>query len=162
MPDHCLVLGVTPFMRSLLAEAVRLPREYDVHGRDGALMLLIQHEILQLPHLPLSLPLPVRDDLARRCHAFLFAGPTRSDHRRLERGARIRPRTFTRMFRRETGLTFTSASQALFVSVAAAGAGETVTSVALELGYDNPAAFTAMFKRMLGAPPRAYFRHGRD
>ena len=31
-------------------------------------------------------------------------------------------------------------------------------SVAGALGYDNPAAFTTMFKRALGVPPRAYLR----
>ena len=36
-------------------------------------------------------------------------------------------------------------------------AGERVTSVAMALGYDNPAALTAMFQRTLGASPRAYF-----
>ncbi|WP_232315189.1 helix-turn-helix domain-containing protein [Oceanibaculum pacificum] len=30
--------------------------------------------------------------------------------------------------------------------------------VALDLGYDNPVAFTAMFKRSLGVSPRAYFQ----
>jgi methylphosphotriester-DNA--protein-cysteine methyltransferase len=34
--------------------------------------------------------------------------------------------------------------------------GEPVTRVAFDLGYDSAAAFTTMFKRMLGAPPRFY------
>jgi AraC-like DNA-binding protein len=37
-------------------------------------------------------------------------------------------------------------------------AGEPVTTVALDLGYDNPAAFTSMFKRILGSSPRTYLR----
>jgi AraC-like DNA-binding protein len=32
-----------------------------------------------------------------------------------------------------------------------------VTTVAIELRYDNPAAFTTMFKRALGSSPRSYF-----
>ncbi|MEN3165687.1 helix-turn-helix domain-containing protein [Tistrella mobilis] len=36
--------------------------------------------------------------------------------------------------------------------------GETVTNVALDLGYDSPSAFTAMFRRILGASPREYLR----
>jgi AraC-like DNA-binding protein len=40
-------------------------------------------------------------------------------------------------------------------------ADEAVTTVALDLGYDSPAAFTTMFKRLLGVPPRRYFS-GRD
>ena len=35
-------------------------------------------------------------------------------------------------------------------------AGEPVTTVAIDLGYENPAAFTLMFKRAFGAPPLAY------
>jgi AraC-like DNA-binding protein len=40
--------------------------------------------------------------------------------------------------------------------------GESVTSVALDLGYDSVAAFTTMFKRMLGASPRHYFGEKQD
>jgi AraC-like DNA-binding protein len=36
--------------------------------------------------------------------------------------------------------------------------GESVTSVALDVGYDSPSAFTAMFRRELGAAPRRYLR----
>ena len=39
-------------------------------------------------------------------------------------------------------------------------AGETVTSVAMALGYDNPAAFTAMFQRTLGRPRAPIFAMG--
>ena len=35
-------------------------------------------------------------------------------------------------------------------------AGEPVTSVAMDLGYENPAAFTLMFKRAFGSPPLTY------
>jgi AraC-like DNA-binding protein len=37
-------------------------------------------------------------------------------------------------------------------------AGSSVTAVASEMGYDNPTAFTAMFKRTFGAPPLAYLK----
>ena len=36
-------------------------------------------------------------------------------------------------------------------------AGQSVTTVALDLGYDSPSAFTAMFRRTLGTTPRRYF-----
>ena len=38
------------------------------------------------------------------------------------------------------------------------GAGESVTNVALDVGYESPSAFTAMFRRELGAAPRRYLR----
>jgi AraC-like DNA-binding protein len=30
--------------------------------------------------------------------------------------------------------------------------------VAMALGYDNPAAFTSMFKRVFGTPPLTYLK----
>jgi AraC-like DNA-binding protein len=35
-------------------------------------------------------------------------------------------------------------------------AGEAVTTVAIDLGYENPSAFTLMFKRAFGSPPLTY------
>jgi AraC-like DNA-binding protein len=35
-------------------------------------------------------------------------------------------------------------------------AGEPVTTVAMDVGYENPAAFTLMFKRAFGSPPLTY------
>jgi AraC-like DNA-binding protein len=69
-------------------------------------------------------------------------------------------RAFTRLFRRETGLSFVEWRQqaCLIAALPRLSAGEPVTTVALDLGYDNPAAFTTMFKRVLGASPRNYLR----
>jgi AraC-like DNA-binding protein len=35
--------------------------------------------------------------------------------------------------------------------------GEAVTSVALDVGYENPSAFISMFRRTLGITPGRYF-----
>ena len=71
MPRFCHVVGITPFMRSLMTEALDLPVEYDPASRAGAVMALIQHEIRQLPVLRLALPYPVHEALAERCRGFL-------------------------------------------------------------------------------------------
>ncbi len=158
MPDHCQVVGVSPFMRALLAEAVRLPHEYDVNGRDGALMTLAQHEILGLPHLPLSLALPLQEDLAELCRAFLQRPDAHATIDAWSDKLGRNRRTFTRLFKRETGVTFMVWRQqaCLVMALPRLAAGEAVTSVAMDFGYDNPAAFTAMFRRALGSSPRAY------
>ena len=36
-------------------------------------------------------------------------------------------------------------------------AGQPVTNVALDVGYESPSAFIAMFKRALGKTPSCYF-----
>jgi AraC-like DNA-binding protein len=160
MADRVQVLGVSPFMRSLLAEAVELPADYDLDGRAGALMTLILHEIRLLPILPLSLPFPAREALAKLCRGFLEK-PT--PHARIDAWANslnVSRRAFTRLFRRETGLSFAAWRQqaCLVAALPRLAAGAPVTTVAMDLGYDNPAAFTAMFKRVLGASPRSYLQ----
>ena len=66
-------------------------------------------------------------------------------------------RSFTRLFKSETSLSFVDWRQqaCILVALPRLVGGEAVTTVALDLGYDNPAAFTAMFKRILGSSPRA-------
>ena len=160
MPKFCHVVGITPFMRSLMTEALGLPVEYDPASRAGAVMALIQHEIRQLPVLRLSLPYPLHDALAERCRRFLRCPSVRETIADWTEVLGMSRRAFTRLFRRETGLSFVDwRQQACLVSaLPRLVAGETVTAVALDLGYDNPAAFTTMFKRVLGASPRSYLR----
>jgi AraC-like DNA-binding protein len=159
MPRQCQVLGVTPLLRSLLSEAVDLPLDYDEAGRAGLIMALLLTELRLLPVQPLSLPLPTGASLLALCRAFV-ARPTAHDTIDAwcaELG--MSRRAFTRLFRRETGMTFAAWRQraCLLSAVPRLSAGEAVTTVALDLGYDSPAAFTTMFKRALGEPPSRYF-----
>jgi len=44
----------------------------------------------------------------------------------------------------------------LFSALPRLVAREPITQVALDLGYESPAAFTTMFKKALGVPPSEY------
>lgn len=156
--NQCRVVGISSLMRQLLIEAVEIPPEYDLTGRDGALMTLIEHEIKQLPVLPLSLPLPEHQALRAKCHAFL-ASPT--PHETIDDWCSdlgMSRRTFTRQFRKETGSSFVEWRQqaCILAALPKLAAGDAVTTIAMDLGYDNPAAFSSMFKRILGTTPRDY------
>jgi AraC-like DNA-binding protein len=161
MPQHCQVVSISPFVRSLIAEAMALPAEYDLDGRPGVLMALLQHEVSRLPNLPLSLPFPAHRALARRCRAFLLQPTVHDTIDTWSAALQMNRRTFTRLFRRETGVSFATWRQqaCLMAALPRLAAGEAVTSIAMDLGYGNPAAFTSMFKRALGASPRGYLRH---
>jgi len=161
MPDHCQALGIPPFMSALIAEAAELPTDYALHDRAVALMRLIQHELPRLPPLPLSLPLPPGDGpLAERCLAFLRAPDAHATIDDWAAALGQSRRSFTRHFRAQTRMTFLAWRQqaCLVAALPRLAAGIGVTEVALSLGYDNPAAFTTMFKRALGQPPSRYFR----
>lgn len=157
MPPQCQVLGISDFMRVLIAEAMRLePKVTD--DRAAALMTLLQHEVRRQPHLALSLPLPGHAALAARCRAFLLAPDAHDTIDAWAASLNMSRRAFTRLFKTETGLSFMEwRQQACIVSaIPRLVAGEPITTVALDLGYDNPAAFTTMFRRILGASPRAW------
>jgi AraC-like DNA-binding protein len=158
MPQQCRVVGIPPFMRSLMAEALDLPPAYDSQSRAGALMALIQHEMRRLPELPLSLPLPAHAPLAERCRQFLRRPAVHETIESWSVPLGMSRRAFTRLFRAETGLSFVAWRQqaCLLTALPRLAAGEQVTTVALDLGYDNPAAFATMFRRLLGASPRGY------
>jgi AraC-like DNA-binding protein len=158
LPSHCQVVDISPFMRSLITEALSLPLEYDLDGRAGALMQLLHYEMQRLPVLPLSLRYPGGGPLAARCRKFVRYP---NIHEKIDDWADalgMSRRSFTRFFRRETGLSFVAWRQqaCLLCAMPRLAAGQSVTAVAMDLGYENPAAFTLMFRRAFGSSPLNY------
>ncbi|PVM83599.1 AraC family transcriptional regulator [Caulobacter endophyticus] len=156
--DAGRVIGVSPLVRHLLIAACDIPVDYDEAGRDGLVMNLLLAELARAPVIPLAVPFPALPALARRCHAFLER-PT--PHETIDDWCGelgLGRRAFTRAFRRETGMSFGAWRQQalLLAALPRLAAGEPVTTIALDLGYDSPAAFSTMFKRLLGIPPNRY------
>lgn len=145
---------------SLLILAVDLPSEYDPRRRAGRIMSLLIDEIRLAPALPLSLPFPGDVRLAARCRRFIER-PTAQDTVDLwSRALGLSRRTFTRLFRQETGLTFSAWQRraCLLSAVPRLLGGDAVTTIAFDLDYSSPAAFTTMFKKLVGTSPHAYRR----
>jgi AraC-like DNA-binding protein/quercetin dioxygenase-like cupin family protein len=159
LPEECCVVGVTPLLRELILRAVELPLLYDEAGAEGRLMALILDELRALPVLPLNLPMPADPRLIRICKAIL-AEP--GDTRALGAWGKqvgASGRTLARGFVRETGMTFGRWRQQarLLEALTRLAQAQSVTTIALDLGYDSPSAFTSMFRRALGRTPSAYF-----
>lgn len=161
MPVRCDVLAVTDLARTLLAEAAALPEPpapASQEARDLALLALLLLELPRLAPVALNVPLPPSPRLRALCEAFLQQprGFTRiNDWCRATNASR---RSFTRHFRDETGLSFGEWRQRACVLAAIPRllAGIPVTTVALDLGYDSPAAFATMFRRVTGDKPSHY------
>lgn len=47
----------------------------------------------------------------------------------------------------------------LMYALTALREGRSITDVALSLGYEHPAAFTAMFRKAMGYAPASFIRH---
>ena len=109
---------------------------------------------------PLDLPMPT-DVRLKKISETLTVNP--SDNRTLEdwgKSVGATNRTLSRRFRFETGMSFRQWRQQMRVleSLRRLGREEQVTTVALDLGYDSPSAFIAMFKKALGKTPGQYFK----
>jgi AraC-like DNA-binding protein len=160
LPRECRVVSVPPLLRELILRAVSLPIMYEPDGGDERLLLMIPDLILELETAPLTLPIPgdsrlkgITDKLMEKPH----------DNRTLAHwGDRVgaHSRTLSRLFKSETGMGFRQWRQQarILEGLKMLGQGEPVTTVALDLGYDSPSAFIAMFKRALGVTPGRYFK----
>jgi len=157
-PARCQVVDVSPLLRALLLAAVDLPASYDRHGRDGALVELILHEIQSVAPLPLDLPMPGRDDLRGLCQAFITAPSVRELPGSWAAELNVSTRTFNRLFRAQTGLTYQRWRQRACVlrAIRLLSTGTTVTQAAATLGYETPAAFSAMFVKHIGSTPKSF------
>ncbi|HEY0229838.1 MAG TPA: helix-turn-helix transcriptional regulator [Dokdonella sp.] len=158
LPTDCRVIAISPLVRELLLETADLPLDAGKGSRTDLILSLIVHEIERAPVLPLDIPFPADARLARRCRAYLEHP---SPHETIDDWCgdlAMSRRTFTRRFRAETGVSFANwcRQAAIFAALPRLAAGEAITPLAFDLGYESASAFATMFKRVVGVPPSRY------
>jgi AraC-like DNA-binding protein len=159
LPDQCCVVAVSPLLRELILAAVAFADAYDDRGADGRLARVLLDQIRDLPAAPLHLPL-LHDRRLKRVARALQSNPAEAlSANDWAARAGVSPRTFSRLFQRDTGMTFRQWRQQLrlLAALRRLAAGQRVNQVALDLGYESPSAFVAMFRRALGTTPGRYF-----
>ena len=143
----------------LIIHACEMPRLYPRSGPEERIMAVILDLIHDLKTSPLELVIPA-DPRLSRIYKQLRQDP--SQGRTLaEWGGLVGAsgRTLARLFRAETGMSFGQWRQQIRIleALIRLGQGHSVTRVALEVGYNSPSAFIAMFKKALGQTPHEYF-----
>ncbi len=156
--QRCEVITVSPLLHELLQVAVDLPALYDTAGRDGRVMNLLLDEICTMPTMALNTPLPADKRLYALCRAMLDAPSLDVDIDAMALKAGMSRRNFTRLFREQTGMSFAAWRQqaCLLAALTRLARGESITQVAFDLGYGSASAFSAAFRRVLGAPPSRF------
>jgi AraC-like DNA-binding protein len=139
------------------------PRQ-PLNSAQKRLISILRDEIRQPERQPLRLPIPGEKRLARVAHALLN---DIADDRTLDEWAQVAGmarRTFMRAFSSEVGMSFGRWRQQarLFAALEMLAQRESVTDVAIAVGYDSVSAFIEMFRTMLGSTPQAYFRGKRE
>ena len=159
---QCCVVQVSPLLRAGILRAVEFVQPYAPSGPEARVVAVIVDQIREAPTAPLHLPMP-NDPRARRVAEAFRTNP--GDKRRLVEWARLAgasERTLERLFRSELGITFGAWRQQarLLRGLEVLAAGVPVTVAALQVGFETPSAFIAMFRRAMGTTPGRYFRAG--
>jgi AraC-like DNA-binding protein len=158
LPGTCAVLHVTPLLRELIVEAVRLGQLRARNSLQRALRDMLIFHIESASPVPTFLTLP-KDPRALAVAENLIANQARNPSlHSLCTGAGASVRTIERLFRSEVGVDFaTWRRQArLMRAVELLAAGNPVKQVAFEIGYRQPSAFVEMFRRTFGTTPGAW------
>lgn len=158
--ERCHVLGVSDLLRELIRAFSQVPVEYDQSGPHGRLAQVILDQLAEAPQIDLMLPLP-QDARLKQIYQSLEQHPeqqTTLSHWSEKFG--VTEKTLTRLFLRDTGLTFRAWRQRLRLlgALTPLEKGERVTDVALACGYDSTSAFIAAFRQQFGETPGEFFR----
>jgi len=162
LPVRCRVLGISALLRELIHRVgelkwldLRVPIQAHI-----AAVLLDEIRVLEAEADVVNLTMP-HDSRARRVASLLQENPSeKRPLAELSKTGGASQRTIERLFRSETGLGFGRWRQQLRLghSLRLLAAGDAVTNVALEVGYDSASAFISAFRTTFGETPGQYFR----
>jgi AraC-like DNA-binding protein len=158
LPSNCCFVRNTPLLRELVVRATAECTPFKSLEHRDRVMRLVVDEMEPTSSSPLQLRMPRDPRLMRICRV-LQHDP--SDPRSLDDWAGIAgasPRTISRLFLKETGLSFAHWRRhaRLMAAMVLLGEGKSVTTAALDVGYESPSAFIEMFKRSIGQTPGEY------
>jgi len=157
LPKTCTVIHVRPLLRELIVEAVEIGSLARRAPVQSALGLLLVSEIRNARPVPTLVTLP-QDPRALRVAEAFMRDPATGAAADLCRRCGVTPRTIQRLFLRDVGVSFeTWRRQArLMKGIERLMGGDSVTSIAVELGYQQASAFIRLFRDTLGTTPRAW------
>lgn len=148
------VIGVSPLMREIM---VRISEGCEVKQIPHLKSLLID-EITLMNVETLHLPIP-KDVRISRLALYLQEHP--DDQTTLASWAKhlgFSQRNLIRRIRFETGMSFRELRRQtrIMVAIEKLSAGQSVTSVALDVGFETPSSFIHAFRLITGSTPRKY------
>ncbi|SMC20187.1 transcriptional regulator, AraC family [Andreprevotia lacus DSM 23236] len=157
-PATLQIVRATPLLTALL-DALQQP------VRDAASHLAVLAEAWQrAPQLPLCVPVPLSPRLQPVLAALLARPEQAPDLDEAAALAHCARRSFSRLFRADTGLSYADWRQQarLLLALTELAAGSSATRAALSAGYCSPSAFSQAVRKYLGATPGEVVRGGQQ
>lgn len=158
--NECRVVAIPALLRELISSAMQITTTIKPESRDERLLQLILDEVHLLPALAFNLPDPQNPRLQKLCQQIKDNLSLNWNLEDTARQLHISSKTLARHFQKETGLHFSHwVRQAkLMQAMINLALNQPVLNVALDLGYDSPSAFSAMFKRETSMTPSDYLK----
>tara|TARA_B100001179_G_scaffold214159_1_gene183310 strand:+ start:2963 stop:3730 length:768 start_codon:yes stop_codon:yes gene_type:complete len=155
---ECRAFEVSPFLKALILEAARLDRQVDQTGRSDRILAMLLEEIELMQSAPYQVNMPRDPRLLKVCEALLLDPSCNRDIDEWASEIGMARRTFTRVFKAETGMGLAMWRQQirLMEALSLLNEGMSVTRAAHEVGYESASGFSAMFRRHFGQSPREY------
>lgn len=154
------VVSISNFLSTLLIESKKIEPNYQWQSSDGRLLRLIRDKISQAHPLDTFLPYPKDERLTNITEKLLKHPSLKSDLISWGKFVSVSSRTLTRVFKKETGITYSEWRQRLNIQIAIKhlALGENITNIAKLLGYESSSAFIYMFKKQMGISPNRFLK----
>jgi AraC-like DNA-binding protein len=158
LPVECCVLKVNDFLKVLIKEANNIKTDYQWHSTDGRLLHLILDRLTQAPNEVFQLPYPKDHRLLALLTELQISPDNKNDLAEWGNIVGASARTLSRLFKKETGLSYSEWRQRFNVQIAITqlSLGKSITSISLHLGYESSSSFIHMFKNRTGMTPTFY------
>ncbi|KHF76994.1 Transcriptional regulator, AraC family [Acinetobacter sp. neg1] len=158
--NECRVVAIPALLRELMSSAMDIQNEIQPESRNERLLQLILDEVRLLPALAFNLPDPQSPKLQQLCQRIKESLALEWSLEESAQQLHISSKTLARHFQKETGLHFSHwVRQAkLMQAMIDLAMNKPVLNVALDLGYESPSAFSAMFKRETSMTPSDYLK----
>jgi AraC-like DNA-binding protein len=158
MTHDCAVLHVSPLLRELIVETVRIGRLRIQNRHERALRDLTILHLTHASSVPTFVTLPI-DKRALSVARAVLQDPAQSKTLyMLCRAAGVGVRTIQRAFQADVGTDFDSWRRQVRLTraVELLVAGRSVKEVAFAVGYSQSSAFVETFRRIFGSTPRVW------
>lgn len=155
LPEVITALEISTLLRALILALLNEPLDYSQDSRGNHMVRLILSEIGQARRLPLGIPMPKDPRLASLCDDLLEHPHRNETLEQWSQTVGASPRTLSRLFASQTGMSFTAWRQRVRFhnALEALVAGTPVNIVAHNNGYASPSAFTHSFRKIFGVTP---------
>jgi AraC-like DNA-binding protein len=155
LQERAFALRVTPLLRTLLGAAFEddtVPQKAELIGQ------LILHELTETAHAPTYLPMPTNPAGRRTADLALADHQNRLDLNALASRAATSACTVSRLFPRETGLSFKAWRQRARIvhAMHQLGRGESIGKVSAACGFASTAAFSFAFRQVTHMTPTLF------